>query len=200
MKRDRKCTVPGCDSRHASRGFCGTHYTRWKAHGDPLAPVRRRASHLSGPAELKRIMALPPSEACIEWPFSRNSTGYGRVWLDGKLHQTHRIMCERAHGPAPEGRNDVAHSCGVRACCNPKHLRWANPEENAADRVQHDTHMRGLRHPGAKLSDAQARHIIANPEGLSQNQLARQFSVSQTLVSYLQRRLIRRWLSEKADA
>lgn len=200
MKRDRKCSVPGCDSRHASRGFCGKHYTRWKAHGDPLANVRDRAPHLSGPAELDRILAMPPTNDCICWPYSRNSAGYGRVWLGGRLHQTHRIVCERIHGAAPDGCTDVAHGCANRACCNPAHLRWATPKENASDRIKHDTHMRGLRHPGAKLSDEQALYIIRNPEGLTQNALARQFGISQTLVSYLQRGLVRKWLLEPINA
>ncbi len=200
MKRKRNCSISGCGRPHTSRGFCGLHYTRWKSHGDPLAVVQRRAPHLSGPAELERIIALPPTDECISWPYSRNSAGYGRVWLDGKLHQTHRIMCERAHGPAPDGCTDVAHGCANRACCNPRHLRWATPKENAADRIRDDTHLRGLRHPGAKLSDEQARYIIANPEALSQNALARQFGCSQTLISYLQRGLVRKWLREPVDA
>lgn len=201
MKRDRKCSVPGCASRHSARGFCGTHYTRWKVYGDPLAVVRKRAPHLSGPAELERILSLPPTTDCICWPYSRNSTGYGRVWLNGALFQTHRIVCERVHGPAPEGRTDAAHSCNNRACCNPAHLRWATPKENQADRIEHDTHLRGLRHPGAKLSDEQARYIIANPERLSQNALARQFGCSQSLIGLIKRGVVRKWLhKEPADA
>lgn len=200
MKRDLKCSVSGCDSRRTAKGFCGKHYTRWKAHGDPLAIVQRRAPHLSGPAELARILALPPTSDCIEWPFSRNSANYGRVWIEGKSHQTHRIVCERVHGPAPSSDHEVAHACRNPPCCNPAHIRWATRVENAQDRVGHGTSLRAMSHPGAKLSDEQALYIINNPEGLSQNALARRFAVSQTLVSYIQRGRVRRWLREPASA
>jgi len=38
------CTVAGCGSPHAARGYCRTHYSRWLRHGDPLVvkPVGRR--------------------------------------------------------------------------------------------------------------------------------------------------------------
>lgn len=39
------CTVPGCDKPYRARGWCATHYGRWREWGDPTAdlPVRRRA-------------------------------------------------------------------------------------------------------------------------------------------------------------
>ncbi len=30
------CKVDGCGKRAKSRGWCSTHYNRWRAHGDPL--------------------------------------------------------------------------------------------------------------------------------------------------------------------
>lgn len=30
------CSIPGCDKPSAGRGWCGTHWRRWKVHGDPL--------------------------------------------------------------------------------------------------------------------------------------------------------------------
>lgn len=34
------CTVPGCDLPCNARGWCSTHYHRWRRHGDPLAVFR----------------------------------------------------------------------------------------------------------------------------------------------------------------
>lgn len=33
----RTCCIDGCDRPHEARGWCKTHYARWRANGDPLA-------------------------------------------------------------------------------------------------------------------------------------------------------------------
>lgn len=35
-----ECTVDGCGKVAVTRGLCGTHYTRWKRHGDPAVVLR----------------------------------------------------------------------------------------------------------------------------------------------------------------
>lgn len=32
----RTCSIPGCEKRHAARGWCPKHYKRWRITGDPL--------------------------------------------------------------------------------------------------------------------------------------------------------------------
>lgn len=48
MKATRTCSIPDCDRPVDARGWCKTHWMRWKRHGDPLgsAPPRpeRRCS------------------------------------------------------------------------------------------------------------------------------------------------------------
>lgn len=36
------CKVSDCEDPARGRGFCGFHYRRWYATGDPLAPVKRK--------------------------------------------------------------------------------------------------------------------------------------------------------------
>lgn len=38
----RKCSVDACDSAHDARGFCPSHYNRWKRYGDPLGKPELR--------------------------------------------------------------------------------------------------------------------------------------------------------------
>lgn len=35
VKITRTCSIDGCDRPHLSRGWCTTHYWRWRNHGDP---------------------------------------------------------------------------------------------------------------------------------------------------------------------
>ena len=34
------CTIEGCSSKVAARGWCSKHYYRWRKYGDPLAVAR----------------------------------------------------------------------------------------------------------------------------------------------------------------
>lgn len=38
------CSIDGCENPHLARGWCGTHYTRWRRTGDPggVEDLRRR--------------------------------------------------------------------------------------------------------------------------------------------------------------
>lgn len=35
MRRDT-CSIPDCENEALARSWCGTHYQRWRVHGDPL--------------------------------------------------------------------------------------------------------------------------------------------------------------------
>ena len=37
-----RCSIPGCNKPKNGRGWCATHYDRWKLYGDPVAPLLRR--------------------------------------------------------------------------------------------------------------------------------------------------------------
>ena len=91
-------------------------------------------------------------DECLRWPFrAKNAGGYGAITFRGRLTGPHREMCTLAHGEPPVGYW-VAHSCGQRDCCNPRHLRWATPKENQADKRSHGTVNSGERNGNSKLT------------------------------------------------
>lgn len=138
------------------------------------------------PLRFLQNVVLPYSgDECLIWPFSRNDSGYGQISWNGKPERVHRIVCEEHHGPAPEGRPDVAHSCGRggEGCVTARHLRWADKRENFADSVTHGTAAVGERSGRATLTWAEVDQIRSLQGAASQRAIAARFGVSQSIVS-----------------
>lgn len=70
------------------------------------------------------------ADGCHIWQRATNSRGYGVVWHDGKVRLAHRVAWYLAHGRWPNPEFVLDHSCDVKACVNPAHLRemenWRN--------------------------------------------------------------------------
>lgn len=136
-----------------------------------------RIPHLRN--EIDAVVANPPGDACAIFSGKRQPNGYGRVSIDSVYRRAHVYACEQAHGPCPPDKSEVAHSCGERMCINPRHLRWATRQENAADHVLHGTTNRGEQSGTARLtwkqvSAIRSRYIDGN---VTQQQLANEHGV-----------------------
>ena len=112
------------------------------------------------------------------WPFmgSRDKAGYG--WFNASPFckgQAHRFIFMYLYGPLKPGEC-VLHRCDHPFCVNPKHLWKGTGLENVADRTK-----KGRTH--SKLTAIQVveiRKLIM--DGLTNPELARQFSISQTTI------------------
>ena len=152
------CKIEGCGRFSHGHGFCIKHYKRYLKYGDPLA-----GSTDWGAAQTfyEGLLTHTDREKCLIWPFYRNWTGYGQIRRNKKLYLVSRLVCVVVHGEPPTPKHEAAHLCGKghEGCVNPNHLAWKTSAENNADKVAHGTHNRGQKHPFAKLTNAQVRHL-----------------------------------------
>lgn len=121
-------------------------------------------------------------DECLIWPLS-TPNGYGALGYLGKQLYAHRFMCELAHGPAPEGKIEAAHTCGNGKCVNPRHLEWKTPSDNQADRAAHGTKSTGSH---GKLTQAQVDQIKALRGKKPQREIAAMFGITRSNVSHIQ--------------
>jgi len=138
--------------------------------------------------ELFELLEGYPGEGCLLWPHGLFRNGYGQVQIDGKKQLVHRLACEWAHGPAPEGKPLALHAaheiCGNRHCFAPAHVRWGSPAENSADMVAEGSSSKGESHGLAKVTEAQVVEIRERYAAgdISQRALAAEYGVSKTIV------------------
>jgi hypothetical protein len=92
----------------------------------------------------------------------------------------HAWICELHHGPKPSPNHQVRHLCGRPSCCNPLHLVWGLPIENAADRVRHG-HTRSR--PHVKPRVRKVIGAMAATGLVPHRQLAAQVGVSERTIS-----------------
>jgi len=175
MANPRLCSIPECGKPYYGLGYCKNHYRRFKFHGDPLGGTAMRGSPLAWVEANKTHDSIE----CLDWPFGKNRKGYGSVRYGGAVVGAHRVMCIEAHGEPPSDIHEAAHSCGngKYGCVNPKHLRWATPQENCADTAKHGS-LRGELSSKNKLTREQVRVIRSLHGTRSAKQIGIMFGVS----------------------
>lgn len=171
------CLVEGCfNPPNGKKGMCNAHYLRNYRHGDPGVTLRPANGAVE---QWVQDHLSYDEEECLIWPFAVGGDGRGRI-NNPCYPQAHRYMCFLVNGPAPSPIHEAAHGCGKghEACVHPKHLRWATPLENAADKVLHGTQRFGENHHSAKLTQAQVDQIRDWSITLTQGELGEYFGVS----------------------
>jgi hypothetical protein len=120
--------------------------------------------------------------------------GYGSFSMKRKTVYAHRLTLERKIGRKLLAGEQALHSCDRPACVNPDHLRVGDHAANMADKSDRDRFTRtpGERHGMHKLTDSQVIRIREElAGGRVQREVAAEFGVSQSMISFIRNR--RHW-------
>lgn len=125
---------------------------------------------------------------CLLWPFNKlYGHSYGLINVkqaEGKRRTlyAHRFIYTLMNGEIPPGL-EVCHTCDKRSCVNPMHLFLGTRADNAADMAKKN---RG-RKTALSTTDLQRIETLWK-QGLSQNAIAKLFSLSQATISFVIRK------------
>jgi len=195
MATSRICSIPDCGKPACNvRGWCGSHYQRWRRHGDPLSG----GTYYGQPLEyLETIVRSYAGEDCLIWPYGQNGVGYGIIYYKQKNVLVSRLICAEVNGAAPSPQCEAAHVCGNGhlGCVNSRHIKWKTPIENAQDKQRHGTMNRGERVVFAKLEPRQIREIRKLDGRVPRKEIAARFNVTISNISVIIRRKSWAWVS-----
>lgn len=130
----------------------------------------------------ERVTLPEDSNNCWLWKGSLTHNGYGRLpWRDTTL-RAHRFAYEMAYECDIPTRMLVLHGCDNPSCVNPNHLFLGTQKDNIDDMF---TKKRANK--AHKVSDEQVREIRARYAlgGVTKKDLANEYGVTQTTISFI---------------
>lgn len=138
-------------------------------------------------ARRRKAFIVNPETGCWIWQGYTIPQGYAMQSIDGESKLVHVLHWERLNGsvppPGPDGRYELHHLCGDKACVNPGHLELLS-------RLGHSR-----KHP-RKVTIEMAREIRAATDAPSA-QLAERYGIAQVTVEFI--RSGRTWREETPD-
>ena len=121
---------------------------------------------------------------CWLWQGALGHNGYGLGYHAGSKSRMHRVSYEVFVAPIPEGLY-VLHSCDVRRCCNPDHLRVGTQKENMADMMGRGRNMNGERRIRSLTNEHVLEIKALIDAGERQVDIAKKYGVHKTMISHI---------------
>ena len=111
---------------------------------------------------------------------------YPKIW-DPKTEKywlEHRLAYTKAKGPIPS-KMFVCHSCDTPRCVNPNHLFLGTHQDNMTDKVLKNRQYKpkGIKNTNAKLTDADVLEIKKLKGTRTQQSIADDYGVNQSIIS-----------------
>ncbi len=164
--------IPGCEGAHSVSNL-------GRVRSEPSV-IARRSGAQAGTAKT----ILKPSISKSHGYAVVNIVRYGKR----QPYLIHRLVAETFLGPCPDGM-ECAHGDGNRENASLSNLRWATPaQNNFDDKLAHGTLLNGSKVGNAKLGESEVKAIRADCR--SHSLIAKDFSVSQSLVSRIKARVV----------
>jgi len=189
------CKIDGCGKPHLARGWCESHYRRWRRHGDELAGGTRNGAVKEW---IDEVALKHDGSDCLIWPFARDKNGYANGGHPAhRSRRAYRIICEFAHGAPPTSGHEAAHSCGRghEGCVAPAHLSWKTHAENEADKKAHGTLIVGSDHANSRLTEDDVREVRRLFGTMTHEAIAERFGVARATISLISSGATWAWLT-----
>lgn len=137
------------------------------------------------------------TDECVFWLRAKKPDGRGNIKYQGRFYTPARLVCILAYGAPPAPSLEAAHSCGNGhlSCINPRHLRWATPVENAADREMHGRQVKGSMCHMAKLAERDIptiRRLLQS--GMTLQAIANRYRVNRQSIANVRDRKTWSWI------
>lgn len=172
-KIDRICPI--CEKPFQGTKYVRTVYCGVQCHKYHLRDPKRAEAHFWA-----RVDKNGPN-GCWLFMGCRDKWGYGDLNYMGKHIQAHRLAWKLLRGDPSD--LDVLHDCDNPPCCNPDHAYLGTDQDNANDRVSRGRLRLGEMSPQAKLTEEQARRILALKGKERSIELAEKYGVCQTTIT-----------------
>lgn len=129
--RGKTCAADDCTTPAKTKGYCGKHWERIRAHGAPNV-----VHVIRDDAERRFWTHVDKTDTCWLWTLPLTYDGYGIFRVGSVRTGAHRWAWKFTHGDFPAEGLQLDHLCRVRHCVNPEHLEPVTPLVNTRRAIE----------------------------------------------------------------